>query len=400
MKRCVIISCLAVTIVSGCRFLRAPDVEAPRWWKGNLHTHSLWSDGDDYPEMIIDVYKRRGYHFVALSDHNILAEGEKWIDVSKTHGGMGAYEKYLAQFGSDWVDQVETEGVLRVRLKTLEEYRSLFEEQGRFLIVQAEEITDRFEGKPVHVNATNLVELIGPQGGGSVLEVMQNNVNAVIAQRARTGKAMFPHINHPNYGWSVTAEDLIALHGERFFEVYNGHPAVNNEGDDSHPSTERMWDIMLTERLRGGSEVMFGIAVDDAHNYHVSGSDRSNPGRGWVMVRTKELTPEALVASMEAGDFYATTGVIVEDVRFENSRISLNIQALEGIRYTTQFIGTREGHEIARESIIGVEGTYIRERYSRNIGEVLAEVEGVSPWYSLKGDELYVRAKVISSMLK
>ena len=26
--------------------------DAPQWWKGNLHTHSLWSDGDDYPEMI------------------------------------------------------------------------------------------------------------------------------------------------------------------------------------------------------------------------------------------------------------------------------------------------------------------------------------------------------------
>ncbi len=23
-----------------------------RWWKGNLHTHSLWSDGNDYPERI------------------------------------------------------------------------------------------------------------------------------------------------------------------------------------------------------------------------------------------------------------------------------------------------------------------------------------------------------------
>src|SRR5205814_702981 len=30
----------------------------PRWWKGNLHTHSFWSDGDDFPEMIADWYKR------------------------------------------------------------------------------------------------------------------------------------------------------------------------------------------------------------------------------------------------------------------------------------------------------------------------------------------------------
>src|SRR5687767_12048613 len=50
-----------------------------RWWKGNLHTHSLWSDGDDFPEMIGEWYRGQGYHFLALSDHNILAEGTKWM---------------------------------------------------------------------------------------------------------------------------------------------------------------------------------------------------------------------------------------------------------------------------------------------------------------------------------
>src|SRR5687767_5437360 len=53
-----------------------------KYWKGNLHTHSLWSDGDDFPEMIADWYVRHGYHFLGMSDHNILAEGVRWIDVS------------------------------------------------------------------------------------------------------------------------------------------------------------------------------------------------------------------------------------------------------------------------------------------------------------------------------
>ena len=59
----------------------------PRWLKGNLHTHSFWSDGDDFPEMIADWYKGKGYQFLALTDHNVLSEGEKWIDqdrVAKT----------------------------------------------------------------------------------------------------------------------------------------------------------------------------------------------------------------------------------------------------------------------------------------------------------------------------
>src|SRR5262245_37176519 len=61
-----------------------PGVE--RFWRGNLHTHSLWSDGDDFPEMVADWYKRHDYHFLALSDHNVLSEGERWIDAGPVDG--------------------------------------------------------------------------------------------------------------------------------------------------------------------------------------------------------------------------------------------------------------------------------------------------------------------------
>lgn len=52
-----------------------PAAPAPRWWKGNLHTHTLWSDGDDFPEMVAEWYRTRGYNFLALSDHNVLSQG-------------------------------------------------------------------------------------------------------------------------------------------------------------------------------------------------------------------------------------------------------------------------------------------------------------------------------------
>src|SRR5580693_5839579 len=56
--------------------------KGPTYWKGNLHTHSLWSDGDDFPEMIADWYKSHDYHFLALTDHNVLSDGERWIDAA------------------------------------------------------------------------------------------------------------------------------------------------------------------------------------------------------------------------------------------------------------------------------------------------------------------------------
>jgi hypothetical protein len=373
-----------------------------RWWKGNLHTHSFWSDGDDYPEMIVDWYHRNGYDFLAISDHDILLQGEKWLDVSRRGGGK-VLERYVERFGEDWVERKTEGGRPLVRLKTLEEFRGRFESPGKFLLIQSEEISDQHAGKPVHLNATNILELILPQGGDSVLETMQRNVDAVLEQRKRTGRPMFPQVNHPNFGWAVTAEELMQVRGNRFFEVYNGHPLVRNHGDHVHKSTERMWDVMLAHRLTDlGLGVIYGIAVDDAHNYHELDRNRANPGRGWVMVRARELTPEAIVRAMEAGDFYASTGVTLRDVRFVNGELTIEIEPEEGVTYTTQFIGTPREFDRKSEPMRGEMGEPlpVTRKYSRDIGQVLAEVSGTRAVYRLRGDELYVRAKVTSSKPK
>jgi hypothetical protein len=52
--------------------------QSERWWKGNTHTHSWWSDGDTPPEVIAAWYKQHDYQFLVFSDHNIMQEGEKW----------------------------------------------------------------------------------------------------------------------------------------------------------------------------------------------------------------------------------------------------------------------------------------------------------------------------------
>lgn len=388
--------CLSVLMF----FLSCESSKKTTWWKGNLHTHSLWSDGDDFPEMIIDWYKSNGYDFLALSDHNVLPTEERWIEVHKESNRYQVYQEYLVRFGPDWVEVKDQDSLVLVRLKTLSEYDSLFEKPGQFLMIPSEEITDRFERKPIHVNATNLAEFIPPQGGNSVLEVMQNNINAVLQKRERTGQLMFPHLNHPNFGWAVKVEDIIALEGERFFEVYNGHPAVHNEGDELHPSTERMWDIVLTANLERGAEPLYGMAVDDAHNYRDLDSNHSNPGRGWVMVKTDQLTPEAIITAMESGDFYSSSGVVLQDIQYSDNTIYISIQTEEGVTYSTQFIGTRKGYIPSLAATLETEIASITRYYSAEIGEVFLEVQGISPSYTCSGDEIYVRAKVISSKLK
>jgi hypothetical protein len=380
-----------------------------KWWKGNLHTHTLWSDGDDYPEMITGWYKEAGHHFLMLSDHNILSAGEKWIDAEKNKGGKTALDKYLAKYGADWVETRMKDGRKQVRLRGLAEFRGKFEEKNKFLMIQGQEITARYlagPGKgsfPVHVNVTNSKELIIPQSGTSVEDVLRKNVDAVMEQRRKTGQPMFPHLNHPNFYFAVTAEELMKVRNERFFEVYNGHPSVHNEGDETHAGTERIWDIINTFRLTElGMDALYGLATDDGHAYHEFSSKKSNPGRGWVMVKSKKLAPASLVEAMEAGDFYSSSGVVLKYVKRGKKKLSIKIQGESGVTYTTQFIGTRKGFDRKSEPVKGAAGKVMRatRRYSSDIGAVLKEVTGLSPSCTLKGDEIYVRARIISSKKK
>ena len=120
------------------------------------------------------------------------------------------------------------------------------------------------------------------------------------------------------------------------------------------------------------------------------------------MVRALSLTPENIIRALEAGDFYASSGVRLKDVRRAKSKYSVSIDAESGVSYLTRFIGTRKGFNRAHEPVRDLNGEELRvtHRYSAQVGTIFAEISGDNPIYELKGDEIYVRAKVISSKPK
>jgi hypothetical protein len=388
-----------------------PSRPEPRWWKGNLHTHTFWSDGDDFPEMVAEWYRTRDYNFLALTDHNVLSQGMRWIRTSDVtrRGGATVLPKYLARFGPDWVQKRGDGPLEEFRLKPLDEFRALVEERGKFIMIAAEEISDSSEGVPVHLNASNLREVVEPQRGPTVREAIENNLRAVEEQAKTAGREILTHLNHPNFGWAVTAEDIAHAVTERYFEVYNGHPGVNQPGDAHRPSIDRMWDIANTIRLAElKAPPLFGIATDDSHSYH-NKPNAARPGRGWQMVRATHLTPEYIVKAIKAGDSYASSGVTLSDVRYdrEQSTLSLTIQPAGEATYVTQFIGTVKSADTSSQEVLDSSlkppadkaGKPLRvsRKYSDQVGQVLATVTGLSATYKLTGFELYVRAVVTSS---
>jgi hypothetical protein len=374
---------------------------SPVYWKGNLHTHSLWSDGDDFPEMVADWYKRHGYQFLALTDHNVIAEGEKWADAETNATRKRAVAKYVERFGYRWAE-FRTVGVdkKQVRLKPLAEFRSLLEESGKFLLIPAEEITHSFAKQPIHMNGINLRDTVKPLDGRDALETITVNLRQVADQRKKSGRVMIAFLNHPNFGWGVRAEEMLLAPDLRYFEVFNGHPSVRNYGDATHASTERVWDITLALRLgKHGLPVVYGLATDDAHGYHEYGVGKVNPGRGWVMVKSRHLTAEALVRGIDAGDFYASTGVLLDGITRDGDTLKLAIRTEPGVTYRTQFVATLTGTSLDAMPKLDKDGKElpVTMDYSPEIGKVVAESTDPNPGYRLTGKELYVRARVTSS---
>jgi len=375
------------------------------WYKGVTHIHSLWSDGDGAPEIITAWYKDRDYDFIASSDHNILQEGEVWFPVEED-GRLtpGRLEEIRERFGEDWPEMRDGENGPEMRLLTHEELQERFEEPGAFVMIQGEEITTPAGGP--HVNAINIRELVEAGEGHNNTELMQRYVDAVREQSERYGVPMITHLNHVNWSRGITIEEVLGVRGLDFFEVYNGHPGVHNWGNPGQgmPSTEVHWDVTQSIKLlQDPGFIYYGLATDDSHNYHEFAVGRSNPGRGWVMVKSEVLEADAIVDALKRGDFYSSTGVLLDNIERTDDALSFDIQAEDGIRYTTYFLGTRRGFDTDSSPVLDPEGNPMpraSHHYSPEIGEVLHATTDTSPRYEFEGDELYVRARVISNKMQ
>jgi hypothetical protein len=377
-----------------------------RWYKGNTHAHSFWSDGDEFPEMVADWYKSHGYDFLAISDHDCLMEGEKWAPVDRGDRCIpsSTVEKCQNRFGADWLVLRSQGGNRQVKLKTFDEVCGKVGDPGRFLLMQAEEISAKFLDCHVHVNAINLSKAVSPKKGLSVADTLARNLNAIRQEHEPLKGPFLAHVNHPNWSdYDITPEDLAGASAARFVEVCNAGPGSRHYGDATHPNVEELWDIASNIRIaKMKAPPLYGIGADDAHHYHAFSPEQANPGRAWVMVRAKDLTAEALLGAMYRGDFYVSTGVTLREVAYDPKQqvLKVEVQAEPVVQYTIEFVGTLEGVDPTGQPAAADKNAKTARpgrTYSAEVGKVLESVQGAAATYKFTGKELYVRAVVHSN---
>ncbi len=398
-----------------------------KWFKGQLHTHSQWSDGGGLPEIVCHFYKENGYEFFCLSDHNnfqndslrfkgfgfqrepedkSLFEGEtstwKFVNTKKGWAQLTQTEidQAISVYGKDSVKiKTDKDGTRYVRLKTFRELQEQFEEEGRFLLIPGFEQTGSSEdGLQVHMNFINVKESFPYVRKADVAETINANFEKGKEVYANNPEPYLFTLNHPQWPfYDVTPEALVQLDKIHFWELTNnpltGGPVVPNAW-----TPEKYWDVVNAYRIANRKRVLWGTGSDDLHPLDLN----SNPFLGWNMVLAEELTARAIMEAMLRGDFYVSNGVTLKDVQFcpESKTLSVSVDPNVGEGVKIEFIGTKKTFSRPFEKIEYESPRRTISAYAENIGVVLKTIEGLEGSYAMQPDDLYVRARVTTAASK
>jgi hypothetical protein len=322
---------------------------AKSWRKGQVHTHANnivpqlpWTS----PDVPADWYRTHGYNFVTIADLNYVTP----------------------------VDGI----------------KSVYDAPGRFIVVPGIELSAEPKGMGVQIIDTlgigvrSNIDMSGIATGtdtsASTVDVLNSQIRAI----KRAGG--LPIVAHPSLTYAIDADDFIALDDTRgpiFFEVYNAEPGMNNLGGGGKPSTESIWDTVLST-----GRLMYGVASDDSHHFFtwidssIPNQQLANPGKAWIQVRSDRLTWHSLRSAMEDGDFYATTGIKLLDYQVTDIGITIELDD------TTKDLGW---------SVDGSNPQLYTTTFIGKDGMTLKIDESLTPSYEFTEDDLYVRAKIVSS---
>lgn len=404
--------------------IEATNNAAPCWWRGNLHTHTFWSDGRAFPEEAIVWYKNHGYHFLGLSDHNVFQDNpDRWLPET---GRERYFAEYLAAFPEAQVRQGANGR--EARLSTFKELAVRFNEPGRFLLMPAFEATRTVayssgRSHQVHMNVVNVPRLLPSIASPDFIrtsretrisEFISAHENETEGLARSLGRRPVFILNHPQWQWyDIPPEALVEAPSVRFFEVCNNGaeipacPDLPQDGFD----TDRFWDVVNAFRARRALPLLYGLGGDDTHVYR--GEPHGGmlmPFNAWNLVRSPSLDATSLVDAMFAGDFVACEGLEPEDVAFDRATgtLSVAVAAKPGAARTIRFIVSKRDFSETPVATITVRpvaesDSKRHEReiriYDDRIGVEAKTVAGapgeaVRASYTLAPDDLYVRARI------
>jgi hypothetical protein len=282
----------------------------PRYLKGQLHVHTDNSGDSQTPAAeVARWYAERGFDFLVFTDHNVVTSHRS--------------SEILTIPGVE----------LTQNLRTCDPPPPT---GGACLL---------------HINAL----FVGAASDGPVTmqppaSLARVEIYERALERSRAWGAI-AQLNHPNMGWAVDAALGIELarRGVVLLEIANQNEVGSNGGDRDHPSTEALWDQMLS-----AGAMIYGVATDDAHHYTDAEQARRRGetalvgNLGYVMVRSA-ASAGAIQAALARGEFYSTTGVQLARAEARDGALVIEVIDDGGGPYEIRFIG-QGGRELRADT--------------------------------------------------
>ncbi len=301
------------------------------WYRGNLHCHSTGSDGKLSPRRLAELYRENGYHFLAISEHDIYTD----------------YSPFLNTAGFILLPALEASAVLLDSMDS-EHRKKVHHIQG----ILGSSHFSRHVSAPAYAHREGHTPDI-------YLDSWEGADAADKLSLELRGRGLFPIYNHPV--WSrVDVEEVRRQVGICGIEIYN----YNTENESGTGYQTLFWDALL----RDGRNI-FGFATDDNHN---EGRFADSFG-GAIWVNADALTQEDIMRNIEAGNFYSTSGPVIHDWKIERG---------EAVVRTSP---------VLRVNLIA--GGYVNAgetRLSPSAAEPITEAR-----FPLSGAEQYIRAECV-----
>jgi hypothetical protein len=304
----------------------------PGFLKGQLHVHTGKSgDSETPPQAVHAWYEARGYDFIVFTDHNTVTDTPDTAMLT--------------------IPGVEITQNLRT----------------------CDPPPRAGDSCLLHVNVLFAGETAGarqllPPSSTSRIDLYRHGLEL---SNALGGVAM---LNHPNMHFAADAT-LIAQLAEAklpLMEVANQSWDCQNEGDATHPSTEALWDDVLSRGHR-----VWGTVTDDAHHYDDAAAARARGERvfvgdiGFVVVRAEKSGP-AIRAALERGEFYGSTGVVFKSIELSRTRAVLEVDGVADVHFQVIGAGGKLVHEATGRRLEytprATDGSYVRFRVSDKDG--------------------------------
>lgn len=291
-----------------------------KFYKGNMHCHSNLSDGFFSPSELKDMYKAKGYSFLAITDHEHF-NNHSYLD------------------DNDFITITSAEYAIKE-----------FPEQSTL---------KNYNMKVCHLN-------LYAKEQNNVFSVCYNSVLDHFSKGEDREKIQKPDMDYDRVYGAAGINDIIKTANENGFFVCYNHPRWSLENYGDYSGYENLWgvevfnnavnvhgiydyDINVVDDFHRDGKRVFVSCGDDNHNKKGPNPTTDSFG-AFVMVNADSLSYENIIDGLLNGKFYSSQKPLIHELYTEGDSVFVKCSPAKRISLSTR--GRRSDFAMIADGLI------------------------------------------------